>query len=118
MLTKEEILQKIKNFPSLSSLIGETGALQELYNAVEEYANQDKWMVINYDNPPRGEVLLFSTSGTILKGDWYENNLVTGFGWRTERSQWTCTEDGRNYLTLKPKEDITHWQPLPTPPNQ
>lgn len=76
--------------------------------------HNDGWVSIDYDKPPKGEVLLLTTSKSILKGDWYENNLVQGFGWRTERSQWAVEPSTLNqYLTLTPKEEITHFHQLP-----
>ena len=112
MLTKEEILQKIKNFPSLSSLIGETGALQELFNAVEEYANQDKWVKTEDQLPP------------IDKSDeWNELHKVSievftysEFGMRKGRYYYHSDNWSISYVTGSVR--VIGWQPLPAPPKQ
>jgi hypothetical protein len=101
-MTKEEILQKIKNFPSLSSLIGETGALQELYNAVAEYANQDKWISCKNELPDKkkvgSKVLLFRKMN-----DSQIEMAITVYD---------------TFLVKHCDPETTFYQPLPNPPKQ
>jgi hypothetical protein len=70
-MTKEEILHKIKNFQSLSSFIGETGALQELYNAMKEYTSQDKDELIKWIEGKVKEYDAISESKTGVIGSYY-----------------------------------------------
>lgn len=89
--------------------------LTEAEYLADKKKTDEGWISIDYDNPPKGEVLLLTNSKTILKGDWYENNLVKGIGWRTERSQWAfAPPDGIEYLTLTPKDEIQYYMPLPS----
>jgi hypothetical protein len=105
MKSKEEILHKIKNFQSLSSLIGETGALQELYNAVEEYTSQDKWISVEDKLPEDYQRVLGYVEEL--------NDLgISHFAWNVSYSKYHGFLDN-----LKPCR-VTHWQPLPSPPKQ
>ncbi len=92
------------------------GLITTIINNNEPLTMKDTgWLKIDYDNPPKGEVLLLTNSKTILKGDWYENNLVKGFGWRTERSQWAfAPPDGKEYLTLTSMFEVHYYRPLPS----
>lgn len=96
---KDGLLQKI----------GGTGTIN--FSAVE-ILDENDWILIDYENIPKGEVLLLTTSKVILKGDWYKN------GWRTEWSRWISTEDCSRQVILSttPKEDVTHYCLLPDIP--
>lgn len=126
-ISAEEVLDKwLCNYPWQYS------AKENALKAMEEHRSVPapisgeglyRFIEIDYKNIPKGEVLLLTTSKTILKGDWYKNNFDKKEGWRTERSVWQFYRpDGVEQLTLTPKEEVTHYCLLPNieplPPNE
>ena len=118
MLTKEEILDtEYKRF------IKEKGvesvwppAFPEAYkeaalNAVEEYANQGKWISVKDRLPENrsNEGWSHSLDVNIL----YEDNVVSTGSYR-----YLNIKEWADYLYNKRDKKVTHWQPLPTSPKQ
>ena|SRR5690348_6705921 len=101
MFTKEDILQRIKNFQSLSSLLGEMGALQELCGAVAEYANKDKWISAK-ELPDVNEV----------------GKKVLLFRKMNEGQREMAITVYDTFLVKHCDPETTFWQPLPNPPKQ
>lgn len=71
------------------------------------------WLKIDYENPPKGDVLLLTSSKTVAKGDYWKNQIGQS-GWRTEQSIWKfAPPDGFEYLTVLTEKDVIAYQPLP-----
>lgn len=67
---------------------------------------ENKWINVEI-NPPVERVLLLTTSKYILIGDLYLGQ------WRVD-GKWN--HNGKEWISDFKFEDITHWQPLPSPP--
>src|SRR5690349_20444855 len=102
MVTKEEIIQRIKSFHFLSSLLGEIGALQELCGAVAEYANQNKWISCKNELPDVEKV----------------GNTVLLFREMNESQREMSFSIYDTFLVKHCDPETTFWQSLPNPPKQ
>jgi hypothetical protein len=72
------------------------------------------WLKVDYDNPPKGDVLLLTSSKVIVKGDYWKNQIGE-YGFRTEQSEWRFSPpDGNEYVTVLKPVDIVAYQPLPS----
>ena len=116
MLTKEEILFKHLNNRSIELGQGplESDYLDDpifkpLFNAVEEYANQDKWISVKDQLPKTNcDVLVLKRNGRVFQMSYHApfdsgKRIFQwwGFGkWINQHSQ------------------VTHWMKLPNPPKQ
>lgn len=81
------------------------------YEALMKCVESSGWISVN-DSKPDTDSLLLTASGICIIGDWYKE------GWRTHKSHWEKDENGVNrYVSAYKDESITHWQPLPLPPN-
>jgi hypothetical protein len=67
-----------------------------------------EWIRVE-DKLPEGEVLLLTTSKAIIIGDWYKDK------WRSP-GRWHWDAIGQQWHSDFQTQDITHWQPLPSPP--
>ena len=77
---------------------------------VDKCKEQREWKPIDYDNSPKGEVLLLTSSKVIVIGDRYKDV------WRViGRCKWVdaISGIGRVLESDFKDEDITHWMPLP-----
>jgi hypothetical protein len=98
MKTKEEILYN--NGVYLTDLIS-SSTMGGIEAAMDEYANQDKWISVKNELPEKGErVLVFTDYG--------------GFD--------VCYLNNNNSWinSMRPQHsngNVTHWQPLPDTPN-
>ena len=114
MLTKEEILDaEYKKFIKEKGIESVwppkfPGAYKEAaLNAMEEYANQNKWISVKDRSPETFDYALVNLGDTVFKGRRY-SNVWTVFFADGERTV-TDNTNGRQ---------VTHWQPLPEPPKQ
>ena len=114
MLTKEKILKEhlhglsddqfeedIKRFP-----------LVEVLPAMEEYANQDKWIKTEDQLPSIDE----SDSWNKLHKVSIEVFTHSEFGMR--KGRYYYHSDGWSITSVTGTVSVTHWQPLPAPPKQ
>jgi hypothetical protein len=66
-----------------------------------------RWRRIDMNNPPKGRVLLLTTSRMVIIGDWYKGM------WRTNESFW----DEGKLKSIYALQDMTHWTPIPDAPS-
>ena len=98
-LSKEEVLKKmVDEMPYyLPSYF-----LPYIKEAMELYANQNKWVSVKERLPEAFEYVLVDLGGNIFKGRRYSNGWAVFFS------------DGEKNIK-DDKRTVTHWQPLPNP---
>ena len=105
MLTKEEILDK-EGFDFDAFQYDNEYSAKAILKAMEEYANQDKWISIENELPYYNQYVLVSLkSGTILKVQFLLEMNGSFFKY------------GERKISVGSNQ-VTHWQPLPAPPKQ
>lgn len=130
MKTAEEILDKHLNARDIccdreSGYIDDYGVYPIIENAMEEYANQSKWISVEDLHPKVGErVLVLGWSNTDYR---YDSSVYNN---DNEANQYIVVWDGKNSTTVAAIDDgafcgnyqyicidnITHWMKLPEKP--
>ena len=65
------------------------------------------WNIIDYEDLPNGDVLLRTSSKTVIIGDRYEG------AWRTYRSEWTPDGNKHKLKSAFNDDEITHFHYIP-----
>lgn len=104
MKSKEEILIECCNQNNIYGSIQTEAIYKSCLDAMEEYANQDKWISVEKEMPSMDEVVI----GTHSTDKWVTNVYWNGISWFNE------FEDIEYSVPCYP----THWQPLPKAPQK
>ena len=77
------------------------------FDFMEDYANQSKWISVEYEMPKKLNSHSFLLTEDVLVFDLTTNTkLIAWYSFKS--AKWHCEED----IIL----NVTHWQPLPTDP--
>jgi len=101
MKTAEEIL-KSKLDLKIIILNNPDYTFNKVIEAMEEYANQGKWISVDAKNLPKEEVLAYG----------YEDEILIGYLEANEEGHVSC--ESENELLM----DVTHYQELPYKPTK